>query len=88
MPPLAETLQNGLVVFCDEKDAGIIAFTPMYLLAGCSLPLWLHPAPCDVTNSAIFNLLPLLGGLLTTGVGDTAASVIGSKFGRFHWPGN
>ncbi|XP_044259608.1 dolichol kinase [Tribolium madens] len=88
MPPLAEVLQNGLVVFCDEKDTGIIAFTPMYLLAGCALPLWIHPSPCDVTNSAIFNLLPLMSGLLTIGIGDTAASVVGSKFGKFHWPGS
>lgn len=82
LEPLGEGLQQGFVVFADEKDRGGVALTPLYLLIGCSGPLWLHPARCTMRAS-----LPMLAGLLSVGAGDTAASVVGSHLGKHHWQG-
>lgn len=74
-------------MFVDEKDAGYIALTPIYLLVSVSAPLWLHPCPCDGNETGGSNLLTLLSGLLTIGIGDTAASVFGTLLGKHRWPG-
>ncbi|XP_035896083.1 dolichol kinase [Anopheles stephensi] len=85
LAPVANALNGAVNLFIDEKDAGAIALTPIYLLVGCSLPLWLHPVPCDLTDSSGLQLLTLSAGVLSIGIGDTAASVVGYHFGRHKW---
>lgn len=86
LQPVYFILESAVKSFIDEKDAGMVALTPIYLLVGFAMPLWIHPCPCDLTDSAGFNLIPLMSGVISVGIGDTAASVIGSKFGRIKWP--
>ncbi|XP_044739047.1 dolichol kinase [Chrysoperla carnea] len=88
IPPLGPILHDGFLIFVDEKDsAGGISLSPLYLLIGLSLPLWIHPFGCDLTDSAGFQLLPFCSGLLTIGVGDTFASIFGMLLGKHSWPG-
>ncbi|XP_055548742.1 dolichol kinase [Wyeomyia smithii] len=86
--PIHGILEQVVKSFVDEKDAGSVALTPIYLLAGCSLPLWLHPAPCDLTDSAGHDFLKMMAGILSVGIGDTLASVCGYYLGKHKWNGS
>ncbi|XP_077269731.1 dolichol kinase [Temnothorax americanus] len=77
VPPLGEILQQGFIAFADEKDC-LLSLTPIYLLCGLSLPLWMP------TNN--LTLVVLLSGVLTVGIGDTAASFVGNRWGLHKWP--
>ncbi|XP_026291838.1 dolichol kinase isoform X1 [Frankliniella occidentalis] len=85
IPPLHEILKNGFILYGDEKDT-LIALTPLYLLTGMAAPLWL--TPLDDIPIAPSQLLPYMAGLLSIGVGDTAASFVGSNYGKWKWEGS
>lgn len=85
IPPFSDILKNGFILYGDEKDI-LIALTPLYLLAGMAVPLWLSPLNDIPIEPA--HLMPYLSGLLSIGIGDTAASYIGSNFGSTKWPGS
>lgn len=69
-------LQQGFTVFADEKDS-LLSLTPLYLMCGLSFPLWMPTSNLP--------LLVLLSGVLTVGIGDTAASFVGGKWGSHKW---
>ncbi|KAL6258966.1 hypothetical protein P5V15_008890 [Pogonomyrmex californicus] len=77
IPPLGEILQQGFLAFADGKTDFLLSLTPIYLLCGLSFPLWMP------TNN--LPLLILLSGVLTVGIGDAAASFVGSKWGLHKW---
>lgn len=86
LKPIYVSLNQAVSCFLDEKDSGSVALTPLYLLIGCSLPMWLHPTPCDLTDSSGFDTIKLMAGVLSVGIGDTMASVCGYYFGLHKWP--
>ncbi|KAI5712972.1 hypothetical protein M8J75_012722 [Diaphorina citri] len=79
LPPLSDVLNQGFHMYVDEKDS-TVALTPLYLLTGCSLPLWLSPGPLDQAD-----MLSLSAGILSIGVGDCFASMVGFKYGKHKW---
>ncbi len=78
--PFSSLLNSAVATFLDEKDSGALVLTHIYLQAGCSLPLWLS------RNLSHVGAPVLLSGVLSIGVGDAAASVVGSRFGRLKFP--
>lgn len=83
IPPVGPCIQSAFAMFLDEKDAGKLILTPIYLFAGCATPLLLFPGQFGAAETTLI----LLCGTVALGVGDTAASVVGSRIGKHHWPG-
>ena len=63
-------------MFKDDKDQGDLVLTNIYLLAGVSLPLWISVSPIND------NPATLMSGVLSIGIGDAFASIVGSKWGQ------
>ncbi|GIY83535.1 dolichol kinase [Caerostris extrusa] len=70
IPLIGPAIEDAFRVFLDEKDTGVLILTNIYLLLGCSSSVWL----AGVKN-----------GIISVGLGDTAASVGGTFFGKHHW---
>ncbi|KAI9336881.1 hypothetical protein BD770DRAFT_448642 [Pilaira anomala] len=75
--PWGKSLHMFLTEFIDNRDLGPVILSHIYLLLGCASPVWLG---CS-------NVLASLSGILSLGFGDAAASLIGKRYGRWHWPG-
>lgn len=72
LEPLGKLLDERLRSFADFRDErGPIIISYIYLIIGISFPLL-------VANSPV--------GLISLGVGDSSASIIGKKYGELHWP--
>ncbi|GMT17613.1 hypothetical protein PFISCL1PPCAC_8910 [Pristionchus fissidentatus] len=81
VPPWGVPLNRYLQVFRDHQD-GAMLLTPLYLLAGVCLPLLFHSPP----PPSIAPPIQLFAGVISVGVGDSAAALVGTKLGRHRWP--
>ncbi|KAG0661034.1 hypothetical protein C6P45_001442 [Maudiozyma exigua] len=72
LEPVGSYLDSILHSFADERDLqGPLIISYIYLILGISFPLFLYDSPV---------------GLVSLGVGDSLASIVGKKFGRYRWP--
>ncbi|CAM0946961.1 unnamed protein product [Alopecurus aequalis] len=76
--PLGRTVHKFMNAFTDHRDSEILIISHFSLLLGCALPKWM---------SSGFNDRPLapFAGILSLGIGDTMASMIGYKYGVLRW---
>ncbi|XP_046453406.1 dolichol kinase-like isoform X2 [Daphnia pulex] len=82
---VGDILNKNMVGFLDEKDQGTLILTHIYLLIGCSLPIWIFPleSAMDTTDKLL-----LCSGVVSLGIGDTAASIGGTLWGKNKFPGS
>ena len=63
----------------DYRDSGKLVLTPVYLLFGLAVPIWL-----DLLRFGRLRLSSL-AGLVSVGIGDSMASIVGKRYGRNYW---
>lgn len=72
LEPFGEMLDTKLRSFADFRDErGPIIISYIYLIIGVTTPFLIHDSPV---------------GLISLGVGDSTASIIGKHFGQWKWP--
>jgi dolichol kinase len=92
LPPFSTSVFAFMRSYLDIRDSGAIILSHIYLLLGCAVPLFLHYAVFVVlTNDhhldvQLWDYLPAVSGVMVLGVGDAAASVVGSYWGTLFWP--
>ncbi|XP_052187404.1 dolichol kinase EVAN isoform X2 [Diospyros lotus] len=76
--PLGELVHRFMNAFTDHRDSDLLIVSHFSLLLGCALPIWM---------SSGFNDRPLapFAGILSLGIGDTMASMVGHKYGVLRW---
>ncbi|PIA29181.1 hypothetical protein AQUCO_06200044v1 [Aquilegia coerulea] len=76
--PLGKHIHFFMNAFTDHRDSDLLIVSHFSLLMGCALPKWM---------SSGFNDRPLapFAGILSLGIGDTMASMVGHKYGVLRW---
>jgi len=93
LPPLSRPLTAFLAPYVDGRDyRGPVIVSPLFLLIGCAMPLWLSLAVVDRTGESPWEgwevsrrELSMVSGVVCVGMGDAAASLVGRRFGRRRW---
>ncbi|KAL8871460.1 MAG: hypothetical protein Q9174_002712 [Haloplaca sp. 1 TL-2023] len=93
LPPLSRPLTNFLAPYVDGRDhRGPVIVSHIFLLIGCSIPLWLSLASLQGGGQRPWEGwevptrdVSMISGVVCVGMGDAAASLIGRRFGRRRW---
>ncbi|XP_075500586.1 LOW QUALITY PROTEIN: dolichol kinase EVAN [Primulina tabacum] len=76
--PLGQHVHKFMNAFTDHRDSDLLIISHFSLLLGCAIPIWM---------SSDFSDRPLapFAGILSLGIGDTMASMVGHKYGVLRW---
>lgn len=93
LPPLSRPLTHFLAPYVDGRDhRGPVIVSHIFLLIGCSIPLWLSLASVGRKESSPWpgweiptRDLSMISGVVCVGMGDAAASLVGRRYGRRRW---
>ncbi|KAE8352910.1 hypothetical protein BDV28DRAFT_157462 [Aspergillus coremiiformis] len=93
MPPISRPLTYFLAPYVDGRDhRGPVIISHIFLLIGCSIPLWLSLADIPRSEDQLwgawnvqFRDVSMVSGVVCVGLGDAAASLVGRRFGRHKW---
>ena len=81
-PYLAGWIEQYVSGFLDDRDAGELILTHLFLLLGLGLPVLLCGP--DVPGALSVHIC----GVCVLAIGDATASVIGVTYGKHKWPGS
>ncbi|KAJ0240229.1 hypothetical protein HA466_0228850 [Hirschfeldia incana] len=76
--PLGDPLHHFMNAFTDHRDSDLLIVSHFSLLLGCALPIWMSSGFND-------RALSPFAGILSLGIGDTMASMVGHKYGVLRW---
>ena len=91
---IQDSVRLYVAPYLDKRDKNRpIILSHVYLLLGCALPVWIANISKvysvthhnDLLWGLYISLMPI--GVVTVGVGDAIAAVVGSNFGRLKWIG-
>ncbi|KAL1558164.1 dolichol kinase [Salvia divinorum] len=76
--PLGHLVHQFMNAFTDHRDSDLLVVSHFSLLLGCAIPIWLASGFTD-------RPLAPFAGILSLGIGDTMASMVGHKYGVLRW---
>lgn len=93
LPPISRPLTSFLAPYVDGRDyRGPVIVSPIFLLIGCAIPLWLSLSSTSRVGSEPWQGwevssrdLSMVSGVICVGMGDAAASLVGRRYGRTKW---
>lgn len=93
LPPLSKPIASFLTPYVDGRDLrGPVVISHIFLLIGCSIPLWLSLAAIGRGGTGALQGwevptrdVSMVSGVVCVGLGDAAASLIGRRWGHRKW---
>ena len=93
LPPLSKPIAAFLTPYVDGRDLrGPVVISHIFLLIGCAIPLWLSLAALPRSGYAALagwevpaRDVSMVSGVVCVGLGDSAASLIGRRWGHRKW---